>query len=187
MADVERIREENPDATTADIARQLGYPPKYLYKLLSEAKGDKETAKQDGRPRVGKARTDALTTKLLDPIAKLAAGIGFAAPTVACVLIERGESTARALVAIAADRPRMLAALENVSKVGPITDLLETALSIAIAASLDMGRIPPEHPLAVLTGNTARYAKMHPEAAQDTRGPAPFPPFPFPVPGMPVP
>ena len=183
LADVERIKAERPDATTAEIARELGYPPKYLYKLISADRKAGSTAATAPSSKAGKSR-ESLTAKLCDPITKLATAVMFAAPTVACVLIERGESTARALVAIAEDHPRMLAALENVSKVGPITDLAETALCLLIAASLDTGRMPPEHPLAVVTGNSARYMKMHPEKL--TEQPAPFPPFPFPVPGVPV-
>lgn len=188
LADVKRIREEDPNLSTADIARKLGYPPKYLYKLLSEEKKG-ETAEAGSLPtgKLPKPRADALVAKLCDPIAKLATAMMFAAPTVACVFVERGETTARALVAIAEGRPKMLAALENVSKVGPVTDLAETLICALIAASLDFGKMPPEHPLAVITGNTARYHKMHPEAAAEAaRGPAPFPPFPFPVPGVPV-
>lgn len=186
LAEVERIKSERPDATTAEIARELGYPPKYVYKLISADRKEKSgsTAATTPSSRAGKSR-ESLTAKLCDPIAKLATAVMFAAPTVACVLIDRGESTARALVAIAEDHPRMLAALENVSKVGPITDLAETALCLLIAASLDTGRMPPEHPLAVVTGNSARYMKMHPEKLMEQSG-APFPPFPFPVPGVPV-
>jgi hypothetical protein len=184
LADVERIKEERPDATTAEIARELGYPPKYLYKLISADRKEKNSTTAAPTTKAGKSR-ESLTAKLCDPIAKLATAVMFAAPTVACVLIDRGESTAKALVAIAEDHPRMLAALENVSKVGPVTDLAETALCLLIAASLDTGRMPPEHPLAVVTGNTARYMKMHPEKLTEQAAP-PFPPFPFPVPGVPV-
>jgi hypothetical protein len=186
LADYDRIREEKPDATTAEIAREMNYPPKYLYKLLSASGRTNRSAGKDGPPAAApkKSRAD-LVTKLCDPIAKVAAAAAFAAPTLACVLIERGETTARALVAIAEDRPKMLAALENVSKVGPVSDLAETIVLAVIAAALDMGRLPIDHPLAVLTGNTARYVKMHPDAAN--AGPPP-PPFPFtvPTPGMPV-
>lgn len=190
LAEIDAIRAEEPDITTADVARKLGYPPKYVYKLLSANR--KEGAAGSGAPAaaagtgggVGKARRDALVTKLCDPLAKLAQGVAFAAPTVACVLIDRGEATANALVSIAEGKPRMLAALENVSKVGPVTDLAETLLCLVIAASLDTGRMPPSHPLAVLTGNTARYAKMHPNMEQE--GAAPFPPFMVPTPGVPV-
>lgn len=189
LEEIDKIRADEPDITTADVARRLGYPPKYVYKLLSANR--KEGAAGSGAPAapaagggVGKGRRDALIAKLCDPLAKLAQGVAFAAPTVACVLIERGESTARALVSIAEDKPRMLAALENVSKVGPVTDLAETLLCLVIAASLDTGRMPPSHPLAVLTGNTARYAKMHPNMEQEAA--ASFPPFPFPAPGVPV-
>lgn len=189
IADVERIREEHPDITMADIARQLGYPPKYLYKLVAQHK--KQATGDSGGPgpaapsNKAKARQD-LAVKLCDPLAKVATGLMFAAPTLACVLIDRGEVTARALVEIAEGRPAMLKALENVSKVGPVSDIAETVLCGIIAAAMDFGRIPPEHPLAIVTGNSARYMKMHPEAM--TRE-APAPPFPFtvPTPGAPVP
>lgn len=185
LAEFERIREEEPELSTAEIARKMGLQPKYVYKLLSAqrtlvAGNAKETAAGKS-----KGRAD-LAAKLCDPLAKLAMAAAFAAPTVSCVLVERGEITARALVAIAEDHPWMLKSLENVSKIGPVTDLAETLMCLMIAAMLDTGKMPPEHPLAVLTGNTARYAKMHP-GAMENRDPVPFPPFPFPAPGSPIP
>lgn len=182
MAEFEKTREENPELSTAEVARKMGHSPKYIYKLLSAQRH----ADGPAAPVKSKGRTDALAAKLCDPLAKLAMAAAFAAPTVSCVLVERGEVTARALVAIAEDHPWMLKSLENVGKIGPVTDLAETVMCLMIAAMLDTGRMPPEHPMAVLTGNTARYAKMHP-GEMDKRDPAPFPPFPFPVPGTPVP
>lgn len=183
MAELDRLREENPELSTADLARKMGHQPKYIYKLLSAQRQEGNRQVAAGKSKAG---TNALAQKLCDPIAKLAMAAAFAAPTVSCVLVERGEVTARALVAIAEDHPWMLKSLENVGKIGPVTDIAETLMCVMIAAMLDTGRMPPEHPLAVLTGNTARYAKMHP-GKMEKREPAPFPPFPFPAPGSPVP
>lgn len=107
-----------------------------------------------------------LAQELLDPLAKIAMALSFTAPTASAVLIERGEKTATALVGIAAGHPKMLAALQRATKVGPAADLVETAIMMAIAVSLDLGRIPPDHPLAGLTGVGALYAAVHPEAQQ---------------------
>lgn len=120
-----------------------------------------------------------LAQELLDPLAKIAMALSFTAPTASAVLIERGEKTATALVGIAAGHPKMLAALQRATKVGPAADLVETAIMMAIAVSLDMGRIPPEHPLAGLTGVGALYQAVHPEAAaaapqMSDLGPPPF-------------
>lgn len=120
-------------------------------------------------PRGGgtvKVTNTKLATQLADPLAKVAMGIGFTMPTVAAVLVARGEATAQALVDVAAGHPKMLKALGRVSKVGPGTELVQTGIMIVVAAQIDVGRIPPDHPLAIPTGVNDLWAKMHPQAAQ---------------------
>lgn len=111
--------------------------------------------------------TAKLAQDLADPIAKLAMGIAFQSPTAAAVLITRGDETAKALVAIAEKHPRMLAALQRVSQVGPASDLVQTGVMLVIALQLDMGRLQPSHPLASLTGVTALFEQTHAVEVQE--------------------
>lgn len=188
-----QLQAAEPDITHADVARRLGITPSYYRKLRNDRTSPAGKASTDARKGApgpkSSARMDALANKLCDPMAKLAMGLAFALPTVAAVLMERGEVTARAIVDIAADHPRMLAALEKVSTAAAATELVQTGAMILIAASLDTGRMPAEHPVAALTGVAGLYARVHPESpAQSPNGAAPGGyTIPFPVPGPPRP
>lgn len=125
-----------------------------------------------------------LAEQLSDPIAKLAMGLAFQSPTASAVMITRADETAKALVAIAENHPRMLAALQKVSKVGPASDLLQTAAMLVIALQVDFGRLPPEHPLAAASGVTSLFAQTHPvETPEDNNTPGFFGTF-TPPPGF---
>jgi hypothetical protein len=112
------------------------------------------------------ASTAKLETELLLPIATLAKALSFSLPTVAAVLVARGEATSKALVQYAQGHPKMLAALQSVSKVGPAGEIIETLAMILIAGSLDMQRMHPMHPIAQITGISAIFAEMHPNMGQ---------------------
>jgi hypothetical protein len=156
-----------PRASTARPRRAAAKRRTSTRKTRSDAgvpRGSRSAA-----PPAGAAGSNAkLARELLNPIAKFAKGLAFVAPTVSAVLLDRGESTARALVGIAANHPRMLAALRSTTQVGDGAELLETALAAGIALALDFGRMPPTHPLAVLTGTAALYHQIHPEHAPDS-------------------
>lgn len=119
------------------------------------------------RTRSGGANSKATTRKsvsneqlaadLCDPLAKVGLALSFTLPTAAGVIMERGEKTAAALVAIASGHPKMLAALQRASKVGPAADLVETGLMVAIAVMMDTGNMPPEHPIGQITGVGGLY------------------------------
>lgn len=102
-----------------------------------------------------------LATDLLDPLAKLAQGLAFVAPTVSAVIISRGEKVTTALVEIAKDHPKMMAALQRASQIGPASDLVEFGFMLFIAGAMDFGRIPPNHPLGMITGVTHLYHQTH--------------------------
>lgn len=119
-------------------------------------RGSRSTTAAPRKPASSKLAAD-----IADPIAKLAMGLAFQSPTAAAVLITRGDETAKALVAIAEKHPRMLAALQRVSQVGPATDLVQTGVMLLIAVQMDMGRIPPDHPLASLTGVSQLFLQTH--------------------------
>lgn len=102
-----------------------------------------------------------LATDLLDPLAKLAQGLAFVLPTVSAVIISRGEKVTNALVEIAKDHPKMMAALQRASQIGPASDLVEFGFMMVIAGAMDVGRIPPEHPLGMITGVSHFYHMTH--------------------------
>lgn len=108
-------------------------------------------APRRGRPS-GSAKERDLATALANPMVKLGAAVAFALPTTGAVVCQRAEVTSTALVKYAADKPRMLAALQKVSMVGPGSDIIETVAMCIIAAQLDRGAMDPSHPIARLTG-----------------------------------
>lgn len=122
-----------------------------------------------GKPRgTGGRRTSASVHKqiaddLLVPYATFAAGFSMMAPTMAGVMMTRGEKTVDAVVKLAAKNPRMLAALKKASVVGPAFEIAETVLMMAVAGAMDFGRIPADHPLGMMTGVTNVYREMHPD------------------------
>lgn len=138
-------------------------------------------AGQSRGPRgVGSRAPRATTTKkleedLLVPIAMFAQGISMALPTAGAVLIAEGERTSKAIVAFAATRPKMLAALQRGAQVGPSVELARIGASFILAAAIDLNRMPPDHPAARLTGVTRIYAEMHQHMQQAEEPPPPDP------------
>jgi hypothetical protein len=127
-----------------------------------------EAAPRPPRGRLAAGKERELAAALADPMTKLGAAVAFALPTVGAVVVSRAETTSTALVRYAADKPRMLAALARVSKVGPGTDIIETVAMCVIAAQLDVGRMSPDHPLGKLTGVSAIHLEImgHVQAVQ---------------------
>jgi hypothetical protein len=135
-----------------------------------------DSAKSEGKERTRQPRSDkgvprtpraasnkALIEDLLVPYAIIAEGLSLVAPTAAAVLVDRGEKTVAALVKIGARHPAMLNAMRKASVLGPGSELATTVFYAIIAGALDIGRIPPEHPLSVNTGVGQLYMEMHPE------------------------
>lgn len=118
------------------------------------------TPRTPGTPRANKSQKQ-LELDLMLPMATLAKALSFTLPTVGAVILARGETTSRALVAYAQNHPKMLAALQAASNVGPAGEVIETIAMVIIAANLDLGKMDPANPVAQLTGVTAIYAEMH--------------------------
>lgn len=159
-------------------------PPPTRTRKERADKGVKRGPRADGSPTSTPRRSShaKLINELTQPIAQVAMGLAFTSPTAAKVLIERGESTAKSLVAIAEKHPRMLAALQRVSQIGPATDLAQTFLMLIIALQMDLGRIPVEHPLANATGVAHLYMQTH-IVEENADGSVSFPVF-SPPPGF---
>lgn len=137
-------------------------------------RGPRSSTRTSGGPGPGRpkgSRSSATTDKaiaqgLVELFALLGTAAQFSMPTVGQVLIQRGEPTADALVRAAQGKPRMLAALRKMGSVGPASELLQTVAMVAVAVQLDTGRIPPNHPMAVVTGTGELWLNAHPEPQQ---------------------
>src|SRR5438093_51010 len=112
------------------------------FESVGDEKDTTETVDDAPKPRTRRQRSDAgisrgsrakgTTTRrastatvqknIEDLFAKVAIAAAFTSPTAAAVLMERGEATSAALIAIAQNHPRMMAALSKASQVGPASD-----------------------------------------------------------------
>jgi hypothetical protein len=112
-------------------------------------------------PKVTRQSTDAkLAAELLEPMAMLGQAVAFLSPTGGAVIVARGEVTTTALVKFAKGHPKMRAALANISKVTPAAELIQTVAMVLIAVQIDLGKLEPTAPFAVITGVSAIHSDM---------------------------
>jgi hypothetical protein len=122
--------------------------------------------------RVTKTASAATLTKNVEDLfAKIAIVLSVQSPTAALVMVERGSTNAQALVTIAQNHPRMMAALTRVSQIGPASDLIQTGLMVGIALRLDAGAMSHENPLAKVTGVGAFWERIHMSEGNPDDGP----------------
>lgn len=74
------------------------------------------------------------------------------APTTAAVIIADAEVNATALVAYAQDKPKMLANLAKVGKIGPVGKLIKGGTRLGTAIGIDVGAVDPATPLPTILG-----------------------------------
>lgn len=117
------------------------------------------------KPRVSGPRGKALAQALADPLVQVGAMLTVAAPTTGTVLCMRAEVSMQALVSYASDKPKLMEALQKVSKVGPMSTMVQSVLMLVVAAQLDLGAIDPSSPIATLTGVTAIHYGIREEMA----------------------
>lgn len=137
----------------------------------TEPKRTRRQRSDKGVPRTGGTRRTTnkqLTEDLLVPWALFAQGAGMMVPTVSAVMLERGEKTVGAFVSIAGKHPAMLAAMKKASVIGPGIEIANTLMQMLVAGAMDLGRIPPEHPMAAMTGVAELYAQVHPDMFEQT-------------------
>lgn len=159
---------------------------------LSGLEIEEETPKRTRKPRAdaGKPRgrrpsNSALKSQLLVPWATVALAVSQPLPLVGAVMTVRGEPTIDALLSLAADHPKMMAALKTAAKAGPASELLQTGALMLMAAMIEIGRIKPDVGVAQATGLTGMYYEIHPDQAPEQETPEfPFSSMP---PGMGVP
>ena len=134
--------------------------PRRTRKRRSDA-GVKRTG--TGAPRGRRSSQTRIAGNLLQFWGISAAALAPRAPTAAAVLIQRGEITCNALVEIAQKHPAMLKILESMGSIGPVAVVIQTGVEASLAAAMDFGKLPPEHPMAQGLGLTETYIRMHPD------------------------
>lgn len=134
-----------------------------------------------GKPRGRRPSNAALKTQLLVPWAGIALMVSQPMPLLGAVMTVRGEPTVDALLNLAADHPKMMAALKTAAKAGPASELLQTGALMMVAAAIELGRIKPDMGIAQASGLTAMYYELHPELSEEVQEQSEFP---FTAPGM---
>lgn len=157
-------------AVISDVDEDDAPPPSRTRKPRS----DKGKPRGTRGTRASSARK--VADDLLVPWATIAAGVAMTAPTLSAVMLMRGEKTMDSVVSLASGHPRMMQALQKASKAGPAAELVQTGFMMVLAAGLDFGRIPPEHPMAIATGLTDVYAQTHQPVEENPVNGYPMPP-----------
>lgn len=129
-----------------DPPRRRRVPGRTARKITSEE------PKAPRAPRVKASYDVKLAEALADPFIKFGSVAAFAAPTTGAVIVDRAQVTSEALVRFAADKPRLLASLKRAGDVGPVSDMIQTVIMIAIALKVDSQSVDPNSPIVRLSG-----------------------------------
>ena len=114
--------------------------------------------------------TQKLSEDLVEALVSRASDISIVFPTVAGVLIARAEATVDGALALAKGHKRTMAALQKVAAGNKAADLVTVALLLAVAAMVDIGRIPVESPILDKVGYSEVLRDDKGKAEKDERG-----------------
>lgn len=129
----------------------------------------KRTRNPNGATSKRRTVSDAsLLEKLLLPWAGVTMAVSGALPLTGAVLEQRGEPTVKALIDLSKDHPKMRAALNKISKVGPASELVQTGALVLIAVAMETGRLPADNMVSRKMGMTDLFYQFHPDKATDT-------------------
>jgi hypothetical protein len=172
------------------------FPPLEDIEMAPDPDAEPKTRTRKPRADAGKPRqprtasTTKLASDLAEPLAIIGSMLAMTMPTAGTVIAVRSEETAKALVKMAAKRPKMLAALQRMSEVGPASELVQTIIMVIIAAQIDVGKAEPDGMIAQAVGVTPIWVELNgaiqevrEEAKQDTGGFGQFDMTPPPAPG----
>lgn len=120
-----------------------------------------------------------LQESLADNVRLFGALIGPVLPTTGYLVLDESDNFTKAVIELAKDKPKVLAALAAASQVGPAVGIARFVLSAAIAIMVDTGRLPPEALLVNVLPVGRAYAATHPsvDAAGGTNQTPPPPRF----------
>lgn len=107
-----------------------------------------------------------LVSDLTREIAFFGTGMSKVLPTTGLTTFKRAERTAQALVKVAGDNPRLLAALELGAKAVSYVDLGETGVAIGTALLVDLGRMNPDSAMANMVGVSETWHELNDEVPQ---------------------
>lgn len=130
----------------------------------------KTTSDDDGTPRTRAPRNAKLSEELLEGYVSLATDFATVMPTVSGVLIHRAERTVDGIVALASGHPRVMKALRTSAKFSKGADVLQTVFLVLVAAAIDIGRIPVDHPILNTLGDVHIVKDKNGKPMRDASG-----------------
>lgn len=130
----------------------------------------KPASDDDATPRTRAPRNSKLSEELLEGYVSLATDFATVMPTVAGVLIHRAERTVDGIVSLAQGHPRVMKALRTSAKFSKGADVLQTVFLVIVAAAIDIGRIPVDHPILDTLGDVTIVKGPDGKAARDNSG-----------------
>lgn len=104
-----------------------------------------------------------LVGDLTREIAFFGTGLSKVMPTTGVTTFKRAEQTAKALVKIAGDNPRLLGVLELSAKAISVVDLGEAGASIGVALMVDLGRMQPDAAISQMLGVSETWHELNDE------------------------
>lgn len=114
-----------------------------------------------------KAVREELIGDLTRELAFFGTGLSKVLPTTGVTTFKKSEQTAKALVKVAGDNPRLLGALELTAKAASVIDLGDAGLAIGVALLVDLGRVNPDSPISTMTGVRATFHEINDEQNDD--------------------
>lgn len=111
--------------------------------------------------RVTNAMRESLIDDLTKELAFFGTGMSKVMPTTGVTVFKKSEQTAKALVKIAGDNPRLLGALELTARAASFIDLGDAGLAIGVAALVDLGRMSPDSAMANMTGVSQTFHEIN--------------------------
>lgn len=130
----------------------------------------RRTPSDDDTPRTRAPRNSKLSEELLEGYVSLATDFAAVMPTVSGVLIHRAERTVDGIVSLAQGHPRVMKALRTSAKFSKGADVLQTVFLVLVAAAIDIGRIPVDHPILDTLGDVTVVKGPDGKAARDSAG-----------------
>lgn len=142
-----------------------GRKPIYCVDHKSRTVGAKKAV---SRATPSKQLREDLVSDLTREIALFGTGLSKVAPTTGVTTFKRAEQTAKALVKIAGDNPRLLGVLELSAKAISVVDLGEAGASIGVALMVDLGRMQPDAVMSQMLGVSATWHEINDDSEAES-------------------
>lgn len=144
----------NPGATESSelpLEGEPGYDPEAPLGRNKDGSPRKKRGRKPGSTNSGTTRTRGFAFNqedLAQQIVEMTIPVAFVSPLASAVIEERAERTAKALITLARNSPRVAKALAGFQSGTAYAELLFLPIGIAVAVAVDYGKLTPDNFLA---------------------------------------